>query len=72
MAGHRKAKGRPVRQPSGARARSRLASAATAETQLAAAYDLFRVAARGRSGLMREAAQCLLGLINGGSHGHGE
>jgi len=71
MAGHRKATGRPRRQGAGARARSRLSAAMTAEDQLAAAYDLFRVAARGRAALMRRAAEFLISLSDGDSHGHG-
>jgi hypothetical protein len=47
MAGHRKQHGRPPRhQVRSERMQLRLASAATAEEQLAAAYDWFRVSAR--------------------------
>ena len=67
MAGRRKAKGRPPRQAPGVRARSRLASASTAEQQFAAACDLFRVTAKGNAQLMRRAAETLIGLSNGGA-----
>ena len=67
MAGHRKATGRPQRQEPGVRSRSRLESAATAEEQLAAAYDLFRLVARRedpaeRARVMREASEFLARL----------
>lgn len=66
MAGHRKGSGRPARQ--GARPqrrRARLASALTAEEQLAAAYDWLRSSLRRRadagerSRVMREVAEFL-------------
>lgn len=62
MAGHRKKTGRAPRQQPGVRARGRLSSAATADEQLAAAFDLFRLVARRsteRARLMREAAEFL-------------
>lgn len=67
MAGHRKRSGRPRRSQPGERARIRLSAATSAEDQLAAAYDLFRSAARRapaaeRPRLMREASQFLAGL----------
>lgn len=47
MAGHRQQSGRPTRTQSRQdRNRNRLASATTAEEQLAAAYDWFRMSAR--------------------------
>ena len=72
MAGHRHATGRPKRQGTGALARRRLASAQTAEDQLAAAYALFRVSARGDAPRMRRAAEFLTALSNGGGDGHRE
>jgi hypothetical protein len=72
MAGHRKQRQRPARQEPGSAARSRLAAAVTAEQQLAAAYDVFRVAACGQAPLMRRAAESLLALIEGGGRGYGE
>ena len=67
MAGHRRQRGRPRRQPPGSRARERLSSAVTAEDQLAAAYDLFRMSVRRAQGqerprLMRRASEFLTGL----------
>jgi len=67
MAGHRQQHHRPRRSQPGKRARDRLSSAVTAEEQLAAAYDLFRTAARRaasheRPRVMREAAEFLAGL----------
>jgi hypothetical protein len=67
MAGHRKQRHTPRRAEPGKRARARLAAAATAEEQLAAAFDVFRSAirradTRRRSQVMREAAQFLARL----------
>lgn len=75
MAGHRKRTGRPRRAEPGQRARLRLSAAVTAEDQLAAAYDLFRSAARRapaleRPGLMRRAAEFLAGLATESNGGH--
>lgn len=66
MAGHRQERERVMRkQARQQRMRSRLAAATTAEEQLAAAYDWFRMSARrsaDRTRLMREASEFLARL----------